>query len=117
NRPHQKSRCRLITATHQYDAVDWLAAQQLFRLHSQKIPVHHRARLHKCFVDGHGRKFNRETARLPHTALHFLSPRAKVTVTSGQVTPRIDDADDWLAFEILARVTHLFGPRAMSERP
>ena len=115
DRAHQQSRRGLVATTHQNDAVDWLAAQQLFGFHCQEVPIHHRARLHERFVNRHCGQFDRKSAGLPHASLYFISARPKVAVTGREIAPRVDYSNDWLVCEIFDCVAHLLSARAMAK--
>src|ERR1051325_384134 len=51
DRAHQQSWRRFVAAAHQNHSIDWLGSNELFRLHREKVPIHHRTRFHVGFGD------------------------------------------------------------------
>ena len=114
-RAHDERRRGLVAAAHQHAAVHRVGAQQFLGFHGEEVAVHHGGRLLHGFGERHGRHFQREAARLPDAALHFLGALAEVGVAVVDVRPGIDDRNDRLARVVGAVVAHLRGARAMAE--
>ena len=115
-RAHDERGRRLVAAAHQHGAVDRVRAQHFLGLHREEIAIEHAARLLEGLGHRHHRQLDRETARLPHAALHFLGARAEMGVAGQEIAPGVDDPDHRLAAEIRARVSHLQRARAMPLR-
>ena len=116
DRAHQQRGRRLVAAAHQHAAVGRIRAQQLLRLHREQIAIEHRRRLLERLGQRDRRHLDREAARLPDAALHFLGALPEMRVTRIDVAPRVDDRDDRLALVIGARIAHLRRARPMAER-
>src|SRR6185437_16656257 len=78
--------------------------------------IEHRRRLHEDFAQCRDRDFDRETARLPDAALHFLHALREMRLAGIQIAPGVEDADDRLAGPILLVIAHLLHARAMAKR-
>ena len=115
-RAHDERGRGLVATAHQHRAVDGVGAQQLLGLHGEEIAVQHRGRLLHGLGERHGRHLQRETARLPHAALHLLGALPEMRMAVVDVRPGIDDRDHRLARVVGAVVAHLRRARAMAER-
>ena len=82
---HDERRRGLITAAHQDDAVDRVAADGFFDIHADQVAEEHGRWTQQRFAGGHDRKLKREATRLPHAALHTLSQGAQMSVTGCQL--------------------------------
>ena len=115
-RAHDQAGRGLVAAAHQHAAVHGMRAQDLLGLHGEQVAIEHRGRLLKVLGQRHRRDFDRESARLPHAALHLFDALLEVHVAGADVAPGVEDADDGLAGVVGAVVAHLRDAGALAER-
>ncbi len=113
---HEEGRGGFVASAHEDRAVERVAAEDFLDLHGDQIAEHHGSGLHEHLAEGRHGNLEREAAGLPDAAFHFLGPFAEVGVAGGEITPCVEDADDWFSGEVGCAVSHLFGAGAMAER-
>src|SRR5262249_774569 len=101
---------------HEDGAIDRMLAQQLFGLHGEEVAIEHAGRLDELFGQRHRGYLDREPAGLPDAALDLLDTFGEMAVALREIPPRVDDADHRLAEKLLARIPHLQGAGAVTER-
>ncbi len=114
-RPHEQPRRGFVTAAQQHRAINRIGPQHLLRLHRQKIAVKHRRRLRQHLPRRHHRNFHRMPARLQNTPLHRIRRQPQMHVAGVQITPRVQNPDHRLAYNILTPPPRLLRPRAMAK--
>jgi hypothetical protein len=112
---HQQRGRRLVAACEQHDRVDRVAADRLLDVHRREIACQHRRRPQVRFAVREHRKLDREAARLVDAALHVLGEIAKVRVARRQFGPRIADAHDRPAVELVIGNTLVLHPAPVHE--
>src|SRR5439155_11990179 len=97
------------------DAVDRIAADRLFDIHTREIARQHGGRTQVRFAVGKHREFDRKAARLENAALDVFSDLLEVCIARRKLGPGIADADDRLALEFVIRYALVLHPAAIHE--
>ena len=100
---HQQRRRRLVAAHQQHDAVERIGADRLLDVHRRLVAEEHRRRAHQRLAEAHHRKLDRESAGVEHAVADVLRELAEMRVAGRRLRPRVADADDRTAVELVVR--------------
>src|SRR6185436_18432646 len=70
---------------------------------------------HQRLAGRHHRKLQREAARLEDAVAHVVGEHAEVRVARRELRPRVADADDRAAVELVLRHAPVLGPATVDE--
>ena len=115
-RAHQQRRRGLVATHHQHDAVEGIGADRLLDVHRRLVAEQHRRGPHQRFAQAHHRKLDGEATGIEDAVAHVLRQFAEMRVARCCLRPRVADADDRPAVELVVRHALVLHPRAVDHR-
>ena len=89
-----------------------MGADPLLHIHGSEVTEQHRGRAHRHLAERRDGEFEREPTNVEDTVAHMLGDGAEMRVAGVELGPRVADADDWPALELV-----LWEAPVLQERP